>query len=240
VLPGYRYIEPYRAQIFTKAGELVGSTSAFIFSALSATTRATAVFIFHFVVLLYTMFFFLTGGPALLRGILAYLPLTDADKQRMLDTFVSVTRATIKGTILTGAAQGLLGGLAFWTLGIDGAIFWGTIMTVLSIIPGIGSALVWLPAAIILLTMGEVWRGIALVAFGGIVIASVDNLLRPLLVGRDTQMHELLIFFSTLGGLLMFGVMGFIVGPILAALFVTVWEMFGTAFRSSLAEPDTV
>jgi predicted PurR-regulated permease PerM len=153
-IPGYHYIEPYRAQIFIKAGELLGSTSAFVFSALSATTRATAVFIFHFVVLLYTMFFFLTGGPGLLHGILVHLPLTDADKQRMLDKFVSVTRATLKGTILTGAAQGLLGGLAFRAVGIEGAIFWGTVMTVLSIIPGIGSALVWLPAGIILMTTG--------------------------------------------------------------------------------------
>lgn len=237
VLPGYGYIEPYRAQIFVKAGELLASASAFIFSALSATTLATAVFIFHFVILLYTMFFFLTDGPRLLDGALAHLPFTDADKQRMLDRFVSVTRATLKGTVLIGIAQGLLGGLAFWAVGIDGPVFWGTIMTVLSIIPGIGGALIWVPAAIILMVTGEVWRGIALAAFCGLVVGSVDNLLRPLLVGRDTQMHELLIFFSTLGGLLMFGVMGFIVGPILAALFVTVWEMFATAFRSSIAEP---
>jgi len=238
-LPGYHHIEPYRGQIFTKAGELVGSTSTFLFAALSATTRATAVFIFHFIVLLYTMFFFLTGGPNLLRGVLAYLPLTEADKQRMLEKFVSVTRATLKGTVLIGALQGLLGGLAFWAVGLDGAIFWGTVMTVLSIIPGIGAALIWVPAAIILLTTGEAWRGIALAVFCGLVVGSVDNLLRPLLVGRDTQMHELLIFFSTLGGLLLFGAMGFILGPILAALFVTAWEMFGTAFRSALAEPGS-
>ena len=236
-LPGYEYIRPYRAQIFSKAGEVVASASAFIFSALSATTVATAVFIFHFVILLYTMFFFLTGGPALLKGVMGYLPIDEKDKQHMLDQFVSVTRATLKGTVLTGVAQGVVGGLAFWVVGIEGAIFWGTVMTALSIIPGIGSALVWAPAAIILMMTGEVWRGIGLFAFGAIVIGSLDNLLRPILVGRDTQMHELMIFFSTLGGLLMFGVMGFIVGPILAALFVTVWEMFASAFRSSIAEP---
>ena len=234
LVPGYHFIEPYRAQIFTKAGELIGSTSTFIFGALSATTRASAVFIFHFVILLYTMFFFLRDGPALLSGGLARLPLTDFEKQSMLEKFVSVTRATLKGTVLIGIAQGALGGLAFWAAGIDGAIFWGTVMTVLSIIPGIGGALVWLPAAIVLMTTGEVWRGLALAAFCGLVIGSVDNLLRPMLVGRDTQMHELLIFFSTLGGLMMFGVMGFIVGPILAALFVTVWEMFAPAFRGSI------
>jgi predicted PurR-regulated permease PerM len=238
-LPGYERIEPYRDQILTKAGELVGATSAFLFSALSATTRATALFIFHFFVLLYTMFFFLIGGPRLLDGVLAYLPLTEADKQRMLGKFVSVTRATLKGTILIGVAQGLFGGLAFWALGLDGPIFWGTVMTMLSIIPGVGGALVWVPAAIILVSIGEVWRGIALAAFCALVVGSVDNLLRPRLVGRDTQMHQLLIFFSTLGGLLLFGVMGFILGPILAALFVTAWEMFGTAFKTALAEPGS-
>ena len=237
VLPGYHYIEPYRAQIFSKAGELLAGASAFMFAALSATTRATAMFVFHLVILLYTMYFFLTGGPRLLVGVVGYLPLKEADKQRMLDQFVSVTRATLKGTILIGVAQGVLGGLAFLAVGIDGAVFWGTIMTVLSIIPGIGSALIWLPASIILMVTGEVWRGVALAAFGGVVIGSVDNLLRPMLVGRDTQMHELMIFFSTLGGLMMFGVMGFIVGPILAALFMTVWQMFATMFRSSIVEP---
>ena len=238
-LPGYDRVAPYRAQILTKAGELVGGASTFLFAALSATTRATAVFIFHFFVLLYTMFYFLTGGPGLLRGVLAYLPLRESDKQRMLTKFVSVARATLKGTILIGAAQGVLGGLAFWAVGIEGAIFWGTVMTILSIIPGIGSALVWLPAAIILIAIGEIWRGIALIVFCALVVGSVDNVLRPRLVGRDTKMHELLIFFSTLGGLMLFGATGFILGPILAALFVTVWEMFGIAFSTSLAEPGS-
>ena len=238
-VPGYDRIAPYRAQILTKAGELVGSTSAFLFAALSATTRATAFFIFDFFVLLYTMYFFLTGGPSQLEIVLAYLPLTDADKQRMVGKFVSVTRATLKGTILIGVAQGLLGGVAFWAAGIDGAIFWGTVMTVLSIIPGVGGALVWVPAAIILMATGALWRGIALALFCALIVGSVDNVLRPRLVGQDTKMHELLIFFSTLGGLMFFGAMGFILGPILAALFVTAWEMFGTAFRAALAEPGS-
>jgi len=238
-LPGYDRIAPYRAQILEKAGELVGSTSAFLFGALSATTRATALFVFYFFVLLYTMFFFLIGGPGLLAAVLAYLPLTEADKRRVVGKFVSVTRATLKGTILIGVAQGFLGGLAFWAVGIDGAIFWGTVMTVLSIIPGVGGALVWIPAAIVLVSTGEVWRAIGLVLFCALIVGSVDNVLRPRLVGQDTKMHELLIFFSTLGGLMLFGAMGFILGPILAALFVTAWEMFGTAFRSALVEPES-
>jgi predicted PurR-regulated permease PerM len=238
-IPGYHRIEPFREQLITKTGELVGTASAFVFAALSATTRATALFIFHFFVMLYTMFFFLTGGPDLLRNVLAYLPLTESDKQRMLAKFVSVTRATLKGTIFIGTTQGLMGGLAFWAIGLDGAVFWGMVMTVLSIIPGVGGALVWVPAAIILAASGEVWRGVGLAAFCSLIVGSIDNVLRPWLVGRDTQMHDLLIFFSTLGGLMLFGAMGFILGPILAALFVTAWEMFGTAFHRVLAEPRT-
>src|SRR4029450_6144313 len=200
-------------------------------NAISATTVATAVFFFQFVVMLYTMFFFLLGGPGLLRGVLAYLPLTEGDKERMIERFVSVTRATLKGSGLIGIAQGTLSGLAFWAVGIDGALFWGAMMAVLSIIPGIGGALVWVPTAVVLAATGQVWRGIGLAAFCALVVGSVDNVLRPILVGHDTQMHELMIFFSTLGGLLLFGAMGVILGPILPALFLTVWEVLVVALR---------
>jgi predicted PurR-regulated permease PerM len=230
-LPGYSVIEPYRAEILTRAGDLVSGTGAFLFNALSATTRATVLLVVHFVILLYTMFFFLVGGPRLLEGAVSNLPLTDSEKHRMFERFVSVTRATLKGTILIGIAQGVLGGVAFWAAGIEGPVFWGVVMTVLSIIPGVGGALVWVPAAIVLFAQGDVWRAVGLAAFCALVIGSVDNLLRPQLVGRDTRMHELMIFFSTLGGLLLFGASGFIVGPILAALFLTVWEMVGRAFQ---------
>ena len=240
LLPGYHVIEPYRDQILTRAGELVGGAGSFVFNALSSTTKATVVFIFHFAILLYTMFFFLTDGPWFVRTILTYLPLADVDKERMLDKFVSVTRATLKGTILIGLAQGILGGLSFWAAGIEGAIFWGTVMTMLSIIPGVGGALVWVPAAIILALTGSLWTAILLALFNALVVGSVDNVLRPILVGRDTRMHELMIFFSTLGGLLAFGAMGFILGPILAALFLTVWEIFGVSFRGELHEAPPV
>ena len=239
-LPGYSYIAPYREELLTKIGELISGVSAFLFKVLSATTRATALFVFHSFVLLYAMYFFLTGGPKLLTGVLAYVPLADVDKQRMLEKFVSVTRATLKGTILIGAAQGFLGGLSFWVAGIEGPVFWGTVMAVLSIIPGVGGALVWVPAVIILAATGELWTSAALAAFNALVVGSVDNLMRPTLVGRDTQLHELMIFLSTLGGLMFFGASGFILGPVLAALFVTVWDMFGVAFQRELAEPTSI
>jgi len=234
-LPGYAIIKPYRRYVIKKSSEVLEGTGAFVLAALSSTTRATAVFLFYAVVLLYTMFYLLIDGPALLTKILGYLPLAESDKAHVMERFVSVTRATLKGTVLVGAAQGALGGLAFWAVGVDAAIFWGTIMTVLSVVPGIGAALVWVPAVVVLLAMGQVWQAVALGLFGTFVVGTVDNILRPILVGHDTQMHELLIFFSTLGGLLVFGGMGFVVGPVLAALFVAVWEMFGASFRTELS-----
>lgn len=239
-LPGYDRIAPHREQIVARIGEAVGKAGGWVFNALSATTKATVVFVFQFVVMLYTMYFFLIDGPRMVRQILSHLPLAETDKDRMLEKFVSVTRATLKGTVLIGLTQGIMGGIAFHVVGIEGAIFWGTAMTVLSIIPGLGGALVWVPAAIILVATGSIWTGLGLALFCGLVIGSVDNVLRPILVGHDTRMHELLIFFSTLGGLIAFGAMGFILGPILAALFLTVWEMFGVAFRRELQEAPVI
>jgi len=238
-LPGYALIEPYRDQILSRATQVVGDIGTFLVAALSATTVATAVFVFHLVVLLYTMFFFLIDGPALLNACIGYMPLAAADKALMLERFVSVTRATLKGTILIGIIQGFMSGLAFWVAGIEGSIFWGMVMTVLSIVPGLGGALVWVPAVIIWALLGHVAAAAALAAFCGLAVGTVDNVLRPRLVGRDTQMHTLLIFVSTLGGLSLFGFTGFILGPVLAALFVTAWELFGVAFSQELAEPAT-
>jgi predicted PurR-regulated permease PerM len=173
-------------------------------------------------------------GDKLIDKILYYLPLEDQDEQRMLDKFTSVTRATLKGTAVIGILQGTLAGAAFAVVGIHSAVFWGTIMAVLSFIPGIGAALVWVPAVIFLAATGHPAKAIGLGVFCAAVVGSIDNLLRPILVGRDTQMHELMILFGTLGGIIMFGVVGIIIGPIIAALFVTVWEIYGVAFKDVL------
>ena len=233
-IPGFRYLEPYREQIVTGAGNLVGAAGGFLVESLSDTTRGTVTFIFQFFILLYTMFFMLMDGPAMLRTVLTYLPLRDTEKALMMDRFTSVTRATIKGTIVIGIIQGSLSGLAFWIIGIPAALFWTVIMIVLSILPVLGGMLVWVPAALILLASGEVARAVFLVLFCGLVAGSVDNILRPRLVGRDTKMHDLMILFSTLGGIIAFGPVGFIVGPVLAGLFVTSWEIFAVAFRDDI------
>lgn len=233
-IPFYDHLEPYRDILFTKAGEMVGVLSRFLIDSLSAGALGTVNFLFLTFVLLYTMFFFLIDGERLLQRMLYYLPLEDQDERRLLERFTSVTRATLKGTAVIGILQGGLAGLAFAVVGLPGSAFWGTVMTVLSIIPGVGTAVVWVPAVVILAAEGNYGAAAGLAAFCGLLVGSVDNFLRPRLVGRDTAMHELLILFGTLGGIVMFGIVGVIIGPIVAALFTTVWEIYGVVFRDYL------
>ncbi len=235
-LPFYEQVEPYRETIYKKAGELVGAVTQFFVNGLQAATMGTMNFIFTVSILLYAMFFFLMDGDKLLDKILFYMPLDDDDERRLLAKFTSVTRATIKGTVIIGIIQGGASGIAFAVAGIHSSVFWGAVMTVLSIIPGIGTALIWLPAAFWLGVQGQWIKAVCLVAFCGLVVGSVDNLLRPRLVGKDTEMHDLLILFSTLGGITMFGIIGIIIGPIVAALFVTIWEIYGVVFKDVLPE----
>lgn len=236
-IPFYDQIAPHRELILRKLGEMVGGISQFLINNLSSATLGAVHFLFMVFVWLYTMYFFLMDGDKLLEKILYYLPLQDHDEQQMLDRFTSVTRATLKGTAVIGILQGGLAGLAFWVVGVPSATFWGVIMVVLSIIPSVGTAVVWLPAVIVLGIGGAVGKAVGLFVFCALVVGSLDNLLRPVLVGKDTQMHELMIFFGTMGGILMFGITGVIIGPIIAALFVTIWEIYGQAFEDIL--PDT-
>ena len=235
-IPFYDKLAPYSDTIWSKAGELIGNISQFLISSLSSATMGAVNLLFMTFAMLYTMFFFLMDGDKLLIKILYYLPLQDQDEQRMLEKFTSVTRATLKGTAVIGILQGGLAGIAFWVVGIPSAVFWGTIMAVLSIIPGIGTALIWGPAVIILAAGGYFLKAAGLGIFCALVVGSIDNLLRPILVGKDTQMHELMIFFGTLGGIIMFGVVGMIIGPIVAALFITIWEIYGVAFKDILPQ----
>ncbi len=158
----------------------------------------------------------------------------------MLDKFTSVTRATLKGSLLIGLLQGTLAGIAFAVAGIHNAVFWGTMMAILSVIPNIGAALVWVPAVIILIAQGNVTTGVALGLFCGLIVGSLDNLLRPMLVGKDTKMHELMIFFSTLGGIFMFGLAGLFIGPVIGSLLISLWEIYGVEFADVLPDVDVV
>jgi predicted PurR-regulated permease PerM len=207
--------------------------------ALSIGQDTLRVTVFFFL-MLYLLFFFLRDGPRLLEGLVRALPFGDERERHLFDRFAEVSRAAIKGTVVVGIVQGTIGGIAFAILGIGAPVLWGVVMALLSILPAIGTALVWLPAAIMLIAGGQVWYGIALILVGVLVIGSVDNVLRPVLVGRDTRMPDYLILLSTLGGLAGFGLAGIIIGPIIAAFFLSIWQMAEREFKSEApTEPPT-
>jgi len=230
------FLAPYQAQIYSKLGELTSLVGQFLFATVTAATRGTASFLFALFIMLYSMFFFLRDGESLLKQVLYYIPLRTQDELRMVEKFVSITRATLKGSLVIGVLQGALAGSAFAVSGVPAAAFWGTVMAVLSTIPGLGAALVWVPAAGWLYVSGHTGAAAGLTVWCLTVVSMVDNVVRPRVVGRDTQMSDLMIMLSTLGGLLLFGATGLLVGPILAGLFVTVWEIYGEAFASYLPE----
>lgn len=185
-------------------------------------------------VTLFTLFYFFMDGPRLTQRARDLIPLDPASKQAIADRFVSVSRALFKGTLLIAAIQGVLGGLTLWIFGVRGAVLWGVLVGILSIIPAIGPWLVLYPAAAILLLTGEPWKALGVFLVTVVVILQLDNLLRPRLVGSGARMHDLLIFFSTLGGIAAFGPMGFIVGPVVAALFLALLEIYGEEFAGEL------
>ena len=225
---------PDQAKIVETLGNVAQSAGGFLVSGASKIGAGTAAFLLNLFVMMYAMFFFLRDGRAILEKIFYYMPLHHEDEELVLQRFTSVTRATIKGTLVIGVIQGALAGIGFWIAGIDGAAFWGTIMVVLSIVPGIGAALVWVPAVIYLFVTGQTLAGTLLGIWCAAVVGTVDNVLRPMLVGKDAKMPDLLILVGTLGGLFLFGPIGFIIGPIVCGLFLTVWDIYGTTFRDVL------
>ena len=227
-------LTPEAGSVVEQIREVTARTGGALMGKVAAATRGTLNAFLQFFVLLYAMFFFLLDGPAILRKILYYIPLDPAEEEALLERFVSVTRATLKGSLLIGVIQGTAAGLAFWVTGVPGPAFWGTVMVVLSVIPAVGAALVWIPAVFYLFLVGRVAAGVGLLLWCAVVVSTIDNFLRPRLVGRDARMSDLLILLSTLGGIFLFGPVGFIVGPIVAALFVTIWHIYGETFSEWL------
>ncbi|AVZ00148.1 MULTISPECIES: AI-2E family transporter [Lelliottia] len=187
--------------------------------------KGTFGFAISFGVMIYLLFFLLKDGPYLVRQILDSLPLSDFVKQHLFAKFAAVSRATVKGTAVVAVVQGILGGIAFYIAGIDGSVLWGALMAFLSLIPAVGSAIIWVPAAIFLFATQQLWQGFFIVGFFVIIVGLVDNILRPLLVGKDTKMPDYLILISTLGGMEIYGINGFVIGPLVAALFIACWNL---------------
>jgi predicted PurR-regulated permease PerM len=197
-------------------------------------------FLVSFFVMLYLLFFLLLDGAALSARIRDAVPMDAEIKRRLMARFTTVTRATVKGNIVVAALQGALGGLIFWLLDVHAPVLWGTLMAFLSLLPAVGAALVWLPVAIYFLVTGNTGQGLVLIAFGVLVIGLVDNLLRPLLVGKDTKMPDYVVLVSTVGGMALFGPNGFVIGPLVAAMFMAAWGIVARARQPDMPEPSEV
>lgn len=207
---------------------------------LQVAYQSVTHFFFWIFVMFFTLYYFLIDGDRAFRRLMQLSPLKSEHEHLLAKKFISISRATLKGTLVVGLVQGLLGGLAFWIVGVPSPAIWGLVMVLLSIMPLVGSALVWLPTGVVLLMIGQVWQGVFLLSVGFGVISMIDNILRPKLVGKDTQMHPLLIFFAILGGISFFGLPGFIIGPIIVSLFTALGEIYSMEFRNQLAEQDRV
>jgi predicted PurR-regulated permease PerM len=185
--------------------------------------------------MLYLTFFLLRDGARIIVQIEVCLPLPPEQRRLLTARFAAVVRATIKGSLIVALLQGLTGGLAFWMLGIGGALLWGVAMGLFSLFPAIGTAFIWVPVAVWLLLMGDLWRGGALALVGFFIVSSIDNVVRPILVGRDARMPDYIVLIATLGGFELMGFNGFIIGPVIAALFLAVWDIFRAA-RSAVSD----
>lgn len=199
--------------------------------------QGTFDFLVSFGIMLYMLFFFLREGPELARRVRQSVPLPEDQKRRLQLKFNRVVRATVKGNLLVAITQGALGGLIFWILDIPSSLVWAVLMAFLSLLPAVGAGIVWGPVAAYFLLTGSTWQGLVLTAYGVLVIGLVDNVLRPILVGKDTKLPDYLILISTLGGLAVFGLNGFVIGPLIAALFVSSWAIF-TSTKPQVQLPD--
>lgn len=232
--PSLERLEPYREQILKSGGTALERAGGFLVGSLSALTRGTAFFLLDLFLFLYALFFFLRDGAAMVNGLFELTPLTPGEQERLLEKLAAVSRALVRGTFLIGIAQGGLAAAALAMAGIPNALFWFFVMAVLSILPGIGTFLVWGPAAGWLLVQGATGAAIGVALWCGLVVGSIDNVLRPRLVGSEAKLSDLMVLVATLGGLTFFGAAGFLVGPLLAGAFLTVWEFYRETFRDQL------
>ncbi|MBT3993738.1 MAG: AI-2E family transporter [Gammaproteobacteria bacterium] len=205
----------------------VGATK-FIVSLLMSTGQNLLQFFLSFFIMIYLLFFFLRDGENIIKSCIESFPMDDNQERFLIEKFSTVIKATVKGTILIAIAQGSIGGLILLFLDIEGAILWGAMMALFSILPGIGASIIWLPIALALIFNGALLKGLILIISGIFIIGLIDNLLRPYLVGKETNLPDYLILLSTLGGITIFGLSGFIIGPVVTALFIALWSTFNS------------
>ncbi|MFH2121661.1 MAG: AI-2E family transporter [Pseudomonadota bacterium] len=217
--------------LVAKTTEVVQGITKYIFVHLRDLTQNTLGLLVKFAIMLYTLFFFVRDGDRFLRLSMKILPLGRGREKFLYERFIVTARSTLKVTLIIGGIQGMLGGGVFFVTDVEGALIWGLLMILMAIVPLVGCSIIWAPVGILMLLAGHVWEGILILTVGILVISTVDNLLRPILLGQDVEMHPLLIFLSTLGGLILFGFSGFVIGPVITSLLIAIWEMYEEFYR---------
>ena len=220
-----------KALLIAKTTEVAQGITSYIFVHLTDLTQNTLGLLVKFVIMLYTLFFFVRDGDRFLRMAVKVLPLGLGREKFLYERFIVTARSTLKVTLIIGGIQGALGGIVFFATDVEGALIWGLLMILMAIVPVVGCSIIWAPAGILMLMTGHIWEGILILAVGFLVISTVDNLLRPILIGKDVEMHPLLIFLSTLGGIILFGFSGFVIGPVITSLLIALWEMYEEFYR---------
>lgn len=215
-----------------KLSEFALRISGFVAQQAVNIGQGTLSFVMHLAIMLYVAFYMMRDSSELVEKLHRALPLGHKREQLFFAKFTEVTRATIKGSLVVAIVQGTLGGLVFYFLGISSALLWGVVMTMFSLIPMVGAGIVWVPVCVYLFAVGETLHALILLFFGAVVIGLMDNILRPVLVGRDTKLPDYLILLSTLGGFSIYGMNGFVIGPLIAALFLASWEIFSIEFNT--------
>jgi predicted PurR-regulated permease PerM len=207
-----------------------------ILTIIQRTYETLAGFVLWIFAMFFALYYFLIDGERAVRKILYLSPLKNSHEQLIINKFISIVRATIKGVLVVGLLQGTIGGLMFAIAGIPSPVVWGIIIALFSFVPVLGTGIIWVPAGMIMLLLGNVWQGIFILSAGFGIISTFDNFLRPKLVGNDSQMHPLLVLFATLGGLAVFGVTGFIIGPVVVAMCLALWGIYAMEFKEQLRE----
>ncbi|MFC6687512.1 AI-2E family transporter [Jhaorihella thermophila] len=236
-LPWKGRVEDLWPRVLNKLGDLIQAMAAFFVSSLSSMTLGAATFFLKLFVFFYSLFFFLQMDTPILLQLLRFTGLAPETQETLNDRIMSISRATIKGTLLIAIIQGALGGAAFWAAGVPGSAFWAVVMMVFAVLPALGAPFVLFGGAIYLGAKGDYAAAVGVAVWAAAVVSTIDNLLRPVLVGRDARLHDIIILVSTLGGLAMFGASGMILGPVLAGLFVTIWTTLAESIQSA-GEPQ--
>lgn len=230
--------DPYLTQLKEvwgqNAQQVAGVVGSVLVSKITEITQNTVVFFGMVILCLYSLFYFLRDGKAILKRLTILSPLGDQYDVMLYERFTDTVKVTLKSTVLLGTLQGVLGGILFAVTGVPGALVWGVVMAAFSIIPAAGSFVVWVPAAIIEIALGNIWQGIVIALVGLCVISVIDNLLRPIFVGKVAELHPVVVLFSTLGGLVLFGVSGFVIGPVLAALYFALLSVYEEYYHREL------